>query len=138
MRVCAWKRGTVIDQKHDGIRPQPCDRKRIRDLLWDPQREQPLFGRERPAAPGLRLPGGKGEKNLTEVCEYLAKESEKAGADALELNFSCPNMTTNNTGSSVGQIPELVEEYTRAVVKAVKIPVIAKLTPNVATMSEVA
>ena len=73
-----------------------------------------------------------------EEWEYLAKESEKAGADALELNFSCPNMTTNNTGSSVGQIPELVEEYTRAVVNAVKIPVIAKLTPNVATMSEVA
>ena len=38
-----------------------------------------------------------------EEWEYLAKESEKAGADALELNFSCPNMTTNNTGSSVGQ-----------------------------------
>lgn len=69
---------------------------------------------------------------------YLASESEKAGADAIELNFSCPNMTQKHTGSSVGQIPELVEEYTRAAVNAVKIPVIAKLTPNVATMSEAA
>ncbi len=66
---------------------------------------------------------------------YLAKESEKAGADALELNFSCPNMTEDGTGSDVGQIPELVEKYTRAVVNAVKIPVLAKLTPNVMTMS---
>ena len=66
---------------------------------------------------------------------YLAKESEKAGADALELNFSCPNMTKDGTGSDVGQIPELVEKYTRAVTSVVKIPVIAKLTPNVVAMS---
>ena len=69
---------------------------------------------------------------------YLAKESEKAGADALELNFSCPNMTKDGTGSDVGQIPELVEKYTRAVTSVVKIPVIAKLTPNVMTMSPAA
>ncbi len=70
--------------------------------------------------------------------EYLAKESEKAGADALELNLSCPNMTEDGTGSDVGQIPKLVEKYTKAVTSAVKIPVIAKLTPNVATMSPAA
>ena len=68
----------------------------------------------------------------------LARESEKAGADALELNFSCPNMTEDGTGSDVGQIPELVEKYTRAVKSAVKIPVIAKLTPNVVSMSPAA
>ena len=70
--------------------------------------------------------------------EYLAKEAEKAGADALELNFSCPNMTEDSTGSDVGQIPHLVERYTRVVTNAVKIPVIAKLTPNVMTMSPMA
>ena len=69
---------------------------------------------------------------------YLAKESEKAGADALELNFSCPNMTEDGTGSDVGQIPELVEKYTKAVVDVVKIPVLAKLTPNVMSMSPAA
>jgi len=69
---------------------------------------------------------------------YLAKESEKAGADALELNFSCPNMTEEGTGTDVGQIPELVEKYTKAVTSAVKIPVLAKLTPNVMTMSPAA
>ena len=69
---------------------------------------------------------------------FLAKVSESAGADALELNFSCPNMTEDGTGSDVGQIPELVEKYTRAVTSVVKIPVIAKLTPNVMTMSPAA
>ena len=70
--------------------------------------------------------------------KYLARESEKAGADALELNFSCPNMVEGGTGSDVGQIPDLVEKYTRAVTSVVKIPVIAKLTPNVTNMSPAA
>ena len=69
---------------------------------------------------------------------YLAEEVEKTGADALELNLSCPNMTKEGTGSDVGQVPELVEKYTRAVKNACSIPVIAKLTPNVTSMSEAA
>lgn len=69
-----------------------------------------------------------------EEWEHLAKASEEAGADALELNFSCPNMMEENTGSDVGQVPELVERFTKVVKNAVKIPVLAKLTPNVASM----
>ncbi|HAL18221.1 MAG TPA: NAD-dependent dihydropyrimidine dehydrogenase subunit PreA [Spirochaetaceae bacterium] len=68
----------------------------------------------------------------------LAKESEDAGADALELNFSCPNMVEKGTGSEMGAHPELVEKYTAAAKKAVKIPVLSKLTPNVAKMSDAA
>ena len=68
----------------------------------------------------------------------IAKAVEEAGADGIELNFSCPNMVEEGTGSDVGQIPELVERYTRAVKQAVKIPVIAKMTPNVANMSPMA
>ncbi|MDO5138870.1 MAG: NAD-dependent dihydropyrimidine dehydrogenase subunit PreA [Oscillospiraceae bacterium] len=67
---------------------------------------------------------------------YLAEEISKSGADALELNFSCPNMTEENTGSDVGQIPELVERYTRVVKEHTDLPVIAKLTPNVAHIEE--
>ncbi len=73
-----------------------------------------------------------------EEWSYLAKEVEKAGATAIELNFSCPNMVEGDTGSDVGQIPDLVYKYTKAVVDSVKIPVIAKLTPNVALMSPAA
>ena len=68
----------------------------------------------------------------------LAIDAEASGADGIELNFSCPNMVEGHTGSDVGQIPELVELYTRAVKQAVHIPVIAKLTPNAMSMSPAA
>ena len=68
----------------------------------------------------------------------IAKAVEEAGADAIELNFSCPNMVEEGTGSDVGQIPELVERFTRVVKNAIKIPVLAKLTPNVQIISPAA
>ena len=64
----------------------------------------------------------------------LAKMSEQAGADLIEGNFSCPQMTSHAMGSDVGSDPKLVEKYTRAVVKATKIPFIAKMTPNITTI----
>ena len=62
---------------------------------------------------------------------FLANLLNDSGADAIELNFSCPNMTEDNTGSDVGQIPELVERYCRIVKENTNLPFIAKLTPNV-------
>ncbi len=62
---------------------------------------------------------------------YLADILNDSGADALELNFSCPNMTEGQTGSDVGQIPDLVERYCRIVKQHSRLPFIAKLTPNV-------
>ena len=64
----------------------------------------------------------------------LAKECEENGADVIELNFSCPNMAEGGLGSDIGQIPELVEQLTAAVKRSCSIPVLAKLTPNVASM----
>jgi dihydropyrimidine dehydrogenase (NAD+) subunit PreA len=68
----------------------------------------------------------------------LAKKCQEAGADAIELNFSCPNMADGGLGSDIGQIPDLVEKFTRIAKNACSIPVIAKLTPNVANMSPAA
>ena len=68
----------------------------------------------------------------------LAKQCEENGADALELNFSFPNMAEGGLGSDIGQVPELVERYTAAAKNACNIPVLAKLTPNVAAMSPAA
>ena len=68
----------------------------------------------------------------------LAEKCQNAGADAIELNFSCPNMADGGLGSDIGQVPELVEKLTRTAKSACKIPVIAKLTPNVANMSPAA
>ena len=68
----------------------------------------------------------------------LAKLCEENGADAVELNFSCPNMQEDGLGSDIGQVPELVERFTAAAKRSTSIPVLAKLTPNVATMSPAA
>ena len=70
--------------------------------------------------------------------ESLAGECEKNGADVIELNFSCPNMATEGMGSDIGQVPELVEQFTRAAKRGCSIPVLAKLTPNVDNMSPAA
>ncbi len=68
----------------------------------------------------------------------LARLCEENGADAVELNFSCPNMAEGGLGSDIGQVPELVERFTAAAKRACGIPVLAKLTPNVASMSPAA
>ena len=69
-----------------------------------------------------------------EEWEGLARECEQNGADAIELNFSCPNMADGGLGSDIGQVPELVERFTAAARRGTKLPILAKLTPNVASM----
>ena len=73
-----------------------------------------------------------------EEWEELAGLCEKNGADAVELNFSCPNMADEGLGSDIGQVPEMVERFTAAARRGTKIPILAKLTPNVAKMSPAA
>ncbi|MFA6796571.1 MAG: NAD-dependent dihydropyrimidine dehydrogenase subunit PreA [Bacilli bacterium] len=70
--------------------------------------------------------------------EELARLSEKAGADMLELNFSCPQMTSHAMGSDVGSSPELCRKYCAAARRGSKLPIIAKMTPNITDMCEVA
>lgn len=66
----------------------------------------------------------------------LAQMAEKVGCDAVELNFSCPQMRMTGLGSDIGQNPELILFYTSYVRNAVSIPVIPKMTPNVKSMVE--
>ena len=66
----------------------------------------------------------------------LARRAEEAGCDAVELNFSCPQMRESGMGSDVGQDPELVTFFTAYVKRSVKIPVIPKMTPNIAHISK--
>ena len=58
----------------------------------------------------------------------LAAATAKTGVSAVELNLSCPH--AKGYGSEIGSDPARVEEVVRAVTRAVRIPVIAKLTPN--------
>ena len=66
----------------------------------------------------------------------LAKMAEEAGVDAVELNFSCPQMRLSGLGSDVGQDPELVTFYTSYVKRNVSIPVIPKMTPNITQIND--
>jgi len=68
----------------------------------------------------------------------LARGAEKAGADMLELNFSCPQMAVEGAGHKVGQSYDLIRHYTRVVKDCVSIPVMAKMTPNITDMLPVA
>ena len=60
----------------------------------------------------------------------------RAGANAVELNVSCPHV--ERTGSEIGQNPTLVADVVKNVKGIVDKPVIVKLTPNVADIVEVA
>ena len=66
----------------------------------------------------------------------LAQKAEQAGCDAVELNFSCPQMKYEGMGSDVGQDAELVKHYTACVKRSVHIPVIPKMMPNITHITE--
>ncbi len=58
---------------------------------------------------------------------------EDTGCDGIELNFGCPHgMSERGMGSAVGQVPEYIEMVTAWCKHYSRLPVIVKLTPNVA------
>ena len=65
-----------------------------------------------------------------------AQKAAEAGADAVELNVSCPHV--KDTGHEIGQNPRMLAEVVEKVKAAVKKPVIVKLTPNVTDIVEIA
>lgn len=64
----------------------------------------------------------------------ISRGMEEAGADALELNFTCPNMAFSKAadgkvaGAQIGRSPALMKQIAAAVKNAVNIPVFAKAT----------
>lgn len=80
----------------------------------------------------------------------MAKKFEAAGADVIELNMCCPNMSFNvslttggavstekQTGASLGQQGEAVAEIVRAIKKEISIPLFVKLTPEGGKIAQV-
>ena len=76
--------------------------------------------------------------NDEETWEDLARKVTECGADMIELNFSCPQMTSHAMGSDVGSSPELCKKYCQAVRRGTHLPVMAKMTPNITDMVPVA
>jgi dihydroorotate dehydrogenase subfamily 1 len=62
----------------------------------------------------------------------IVEKCQDTGVDAFELNFSCPHgLPERKMGAAMGQDCGIMEEVCRWVMGAAKIPVWAKLTPNV-------
>jgi len=69
----------------------------------------------------------------------LAKMAAASGADALELNLSCPHgMGERGMGLACGQDAELVRNICTWVKAATDLPFFAKLTPNVTDITKIA
>jgi dihydropyrimidine dehydrogenase (NAD+) subunit PreA len=68
-----------------------------------------------------------------EAWKAILLQVEDTGCDGVELNFGCPHgMSERGMGAAVGQVPEYIEMVTRWCKQYTRMPVIVKLTPNVA------
>jgi dihydroorotate dehydrogenase subfamily 1 len=77
------------------------------------------------------------EEYNKERWQELTRLVQDTGVDAFELNFSCPHgMTERKMGSEMGEHPDLAEEVTGWVTEVSKIPVWAKMTPNITNIRE--
>ena len=76
---------------------------------------------------------GESVEEYSQVAAFLSKFK---GIDALEVNISCPNV---KKGCMLfGKDPSLTKEVISAVRKRTRLPLIAKLTPNVEDISVIA
>ena len=84
---------------------------------------------------GVKLIGsiyGKNPQEFSKVAEIM-----EPYVDLIELNISCPH-AGDGYGAQIGQDPNLSNRVVSSVRKTVDIPIIAKLTPNVADIKEIA
>lgn len=79
-------------------------------------------------------------ENFVKITEKLDQEvknnSGKNKIDALEVNLSCPNIKAG--GATFCAKPEMMREVISQIKKATSLPIIAKLSPNVTDIVEVA
>jgi dihydropyrimidine dehydrogenase (NAD+) subunit PreA len=79
---------------------------------------------------------GSGNDKELHNWQMLTQGAQDAGADGLELNFSCPHMDRVDMGSNVGKDKVLCSVVTMAVKEVAKVPVWVKLTPATANIVE--
>ena len=75
---------------------------------------------------------GSGNDKELKNWQRLARDCQDAGADGLELNFSCPHMDRRDMGSNIGKDEGLCSVVTEAVKEVATVPVWCKLTPATA------
>ncbi len=74
-------------------------------------------------------------KSRDEFIELAKRIDAAGGAAALELNVSCPNVSG---GVDFGTDPAMCEQVIRGVRDACGLPILAKLTPNVSRIADIA
>ncbi|MDO8500895.1 MAG: hypothetical protein Q7S20_03540 [Gemmatimonadaceae bacterium] len=97
---------------------------------------EPRIRRIKDAHPGkvliASIMAGSGNDKELGHWQLLAQACQNAGADGLELNFSCPHMDRKDMGSNIGKDSVLCSTVTEAVKEVSKVPVWCKLTPATA------
>ena len=73
---------------------------------------------------------GSGSDRELRHWQTLATSCQDAGADALELNLSCPHMDRADMGSNIGKDQGLISVVSQAVKDVARVPIWAKLTPS--------
>jgi dihydroorotate dehydrogenase subfamily 1 len=72
------------------------------------------------------------EEYSRDAWHEIIERTQECGPDAFELNLSCPHgLPERKMGMAMGENPDLVEEVCGWVMEVAKIPVWAKMTPNV-------
>jgi dihydroorotate dehydrogenase subfamily 1 len=72
------------------------------------------------------------EEYKKESWERITREVQETGVDGFEMNLSCPHgLPERKMGMAMGENPDIVEEVVGWVKGVSKIPVWAKMTPNV-------
>jgi dihydropyrimidine dehydrogenase (NAD+) subunit PreA len=79
---------------------------------------------------------GSGSDSELAHWQTLAKACQDEGADAFELNLSCPHMDRQDMGSNIGKDQELISVVTQVVKEVARVPVWAKLTPSTTDIVE--
>ncbi|HEY6362461.1 MAG TPA: hypothetical protein VIX63_15215 [Vicinamibacterales bacterium] len=94
----------------------------------------PRISRIKRAYPGrvlvASIMAGSGSDEELKNWQALATACQDEGADALELNLSCPHMDRQDMGSNIGRDTVLISTVTRAVKEVARVPIWAKLTPS--------
>ena len=73
---------------------------------------------------------GSGSDEELRNWQELATACQTEGADALELNLSCPHMDRKDMGSNIGKDTEQISIVTHVVKEVARVPIWAKLTPS--------
>lgn len=89
------------------------------------------------AYPGRVLVASIMEEYHRDAWIEIVERVQDAGVDAIELNLSCPHgLPERKMGSAMGQDPQITREVCGWVTQVARVPVWAKLTPNVTHIDE--